>query len=72
MDSLPLANHDGDGNEDVAKKRSNEQNNSSARAFLTLYISNCLLQNNNVKSPKFASSANGNRDGKLFEFPFGT
>ena len=30
----PLANHDGDGNEDVAKnKRSNEQKNSSARAF---------------------------------------
>ena len=26
------------------------------------------MQNNNVKLPQFASSANRNRDGKLFEF----
>ena len=26
------------------------------------------MQNNNVKSPQFASSANRNRDGKLFNF----
>ena len=30
------------------------------------------LQNDNLKSPKFASFSNGNRDGKLFQFPFGT
>ena len=30
------------------------------------------LQNDNVESQKFASSASGNRDGKLFLFPFGT
>ena len=29
------------------------------------------LQNNNVKSPKFASSESGNPDGKKFNFPFG-
>ena len=30
------------------------------------------LQNDNLKSPKFVSFSNGNRDGKLFQFPFGT
>ena len=30
------------------------------------------MQSNNLKSPQFASSANRNRDCKLFEFPFGT
>ena len=29
------------------------------------------MQNNNVKPPQFASSANRNRDGKFFKFPFG-
>ena len=43
-------------------KKSNWQNNSSAReTFLSRPI-----QNNNVKSPQFASSPDRNRDGKLF------
>ena len=40
--------------------------------FIALYFLSRPLQNNNVKSPQFASSANRNRDGKLFLFPFGT
>ena len=40
--------------------------------FKALYFLSRPLQNNNVKSPQFASSANRNRDGKLFQFPFGT
>ena len=36
-----------------------------------LNVATCFrpLQNNNVKSPKFASSESGNPDGKKFNFP---
>ena len=42
-----------------------------ARFKLCTFLS-LSLQNKNMKSPQFASSANRNRDGKLFKFSFGT
>lgn len=38
--------------------------------FRTLYRLSRPLQNNDMKSPKCASSANGDRDAKLFLSPF--
>ena len=55
------------------KKRCNEQNNSSARAFLNCaHFLSRPMQSNNVKLPQFASSVKRNHDGKLFQFPFGS
>ena len=54
----------------TANKRSNGQNNSSARAFKAVFIFSCPMQNNSVKSPKFAWSENRNPEDKLFNFPF--
>ena len=56
----------------TANKRSNGQNNSSARAFKAVFIFSCPMQNNSVKSPKFAWSENRNPEDKLFNFPFGS
>ena len=51
----------------------NKRSNCAARAFYNfVHFRRCSLQNNNVKSPKFAWSENRNTDGKLIKLPFGT